>query len=119
MLIPFGSDVVDSVDHDVVDVIVGDGVHDLAAAPLSQEQIAAAEYPQMLGHERLACTGRLDELVNALRTIDEGGEQGEAQRMGHRLQELGAAHVRLIGVLGCQRCRHSDIVTLLYDDVNM
>ena len=100
MLIPFGTDVVDGVDDDVVDVIIGDGVHDLSAAPLPKEQVAAAEYSQVLGDEGLAGAGRFDELVNAPRAVDERDEEREAQRVGHRLEELGAPDVRLLGVLG-------------------
>src|SRR6056297_1462215 len=67
----FASGVVDGVDHDVVDVIVGDRIDDLAAALLASDQVGSTQDPQVLGHERLGGADRLDELMDAAGAIQE------------------------------------------------
>lgn len=75
MSISFGLNVVERVEHDVVDVVVGYRIDNLAAALFSVEKICAAQYSQVLGDHRLGRTRCLDELVHAARLVHHGDEQ--------------------------------------------
>lgn len=85
------TDVVDGVDDDVVDVVVGDGVHHLAAAPLSGEQLGGAQHPEVLGHEGLALARGLHQFVDTAWSLGQLEEDGHPKGVGHRLEQLGAA----------------------------
>ena len=55
----------DGVAHDVGDVVVPQGVDDLAAAPAADDQVGGAQDPQVLAHERLRHAEGVDEVVDA------------------------------------------------------
>ena len=44
----FGTDVIDGVDHDVFDVVVGDGVDGFSASLLALEEIGVAQDAEVL-----------------------------------------------------------------------
>ena len=115
----FCSGVLDRVEHDVVDVVVGDGIDGLAAASLPYEQVGAPQDPQVLGHQRLGGAGRLDEFVDAAGAIDQRHQHGQAQGVRHRLEQLGAVGERFVVVAGREPIDHLDIVTSQYGNVNM
>ncbi len=115
----FHSGVLDGVEHDVVYVVVGDGIEGLAAASLPYEQVGAPQDPQVLGHQRLGGAGRLDEFVDAAGAIEQRHQHGQAQGVRYRLEQLGAAGERFVVVAGHEPIDHPDIVTSLYSNVNM
>ena len=67
MVNSFCTDVIDGVDHDVVNMGVGDGVDDLAAASFTANNVGAAKHPQMLRHHWLAGAGQIYEFVDGVR----------------------------------------------------
>ena len=115
----FCSGVLDGVEHDVVDVIVGDGIDGLAAASLPYEQIGAPQDPQVLRHQRLGGSGRLDEFVDAAGAIDQRHQHGQSQGVRHRLEQLGAVGERFVVVAGREPIDHVNIVASPYGNVNM
>jgi len=106
----------DGVAHDVGDVVVGEGVHDFLAATLGAHQVHRPEDPQVLRDEWLLDVERLDEFVDALRSVLEDGDDSQSQAVtegpeqrGSVLEILGTGVVRsacsavcpgLVAVLG-------------------
>lgn len=91
MVASFCSGVVDGVDHDVVDVVVGDRVDDLAAPSLAHEQVGAPQGPQVLGHQGLGRAGRLDEFVDAAGAAEQRHPQRRTQGVCQGLEQIGVA----------------------------
>ena len=90
MLMSFCSDVIDRVDHDVVDVVVGEGVDDFASAPVAGDEVGRPQHPKMLRDQRLGGAGGVDEFVHAARGVDQRTEHRKPQGMGDRLEQAGA-----------------------------
>ena len=113
-MVSFDSNVVDSVDHDVVDVVVNDRVRDFATPAISCKKSGTANHPKVLRHKRLRRPGRLDEFVNALGPVDQRDEHRETQRVSYRLEQLRTTLIHGIGVSGYRLRRHQHIVTSQY-----
>ena len=96
----FGSGMVDGVDHDVVNVGVGDRIHDLTTVSFAADEVCAPQHPEVLRDHWLGCPGRFDEFVNTARFADKRCEQRESQRVGHCLEERGSLDKCAIGVGG-------------------
>jgi hypothetical protein len=78
----------DRVVGDVGDVLVAQGVGDLATAPLGLDHVTGAEHTEVLRDEWLRHAERIDELVDAPRLPVELADDGEAVRAGERPQQL-------------------------------
>jgi hypothetical protein len=79
----------DGVEGDVHDVLVGDGVGDLAAAAAAGEHVGVLEDLEVLGNERLAGAEGRDEVVDAAFAVADLEDDGEAEGVGEGLQEFG------------------------------
>jgi hypothetical protein len=66
----------------VRDVVVGQPVHDLAAAAGGGHQPGSPQDSQMLRDQRLADPDRVDELVDAARAVGQPDDHGEPHRRG-------------------------------------
>jgi hypothetical protein len=117
MLSSFRSDVIDRVDHDVVDVVVGDGVDNLSTPTLPLQEVGSAQNAKVLGDEGLRGAGGFDEFVHALWALGHGDEQGKTQRVRHGLQQLSSLSERCVCMIGGGRRGHPHIVTSLYGNV--
>jgi len=71
----------DGISHNVMDVFVDERVHDLLAAPLRRDEPCAAQDAQVLGDEGLADIERVHELVHTARSLGQGDDDREAQRV--------------------------------------
>jgi hypothetical protein len=70
----------DGVPHDVGGVHIGEFVDDLPASPTGSHQPGPTQHAQMLAHERLRRSDRVDQLVDAIRMVCEEVDHGEADR---------------------------------------
>jgi len=87
----------DGVAHDVGDVMVGEGIHNLFAAALGRQEPTRSEHPQVLGNKRLADAERLDELVHAVRFMVERFDDGYPVTVRQRTKQLRCCFVAVGG----------------------
>src|SRR5262249_46218735 len=85
------------VGDDVRDVLVGQRVDDLPAAPGTLYHAGRPQHPQMLGDQRLRRAERGDQLVDTAGTAAQLGDDRDAQRCRERPQQLAGCRVRLPG----------------------
>ncbi len=106
----------ESVRDDVRDMVVAEGIGDLASAAGALNESGRAQHPQVLGDERLRCLQRLNELVHAAFPVAELREDAQAQRRGQDLEQLGGGPEvagigprhpqKLTGAYLCMHWRH-------------
>jgi len=81
--------VLDRIERDVDDVLIGDGVRHLAAPASAGQHPGLLEDLEVLGHERLGGVEGLDEVVDAAFSVADLEHDGQTEGMAEGSQELG------------------------------
>lgn len=79
---------VDGVVQDMTHVLISEAVLGLPASAGRGDQADLAQVPQMLGHQGLAGSRGIGELMHALRPRDEGAQDAQAHGIGEGLEEV-------------------------------
>lgn len=101
----------DSVAHDVGDVVIGDAVDHGMTRPLGMDQPAQTQDAQVLGHEGLRGSGASLELRDAERSLGELGEHDDPQGVTEGAEEVRRECRRLIRIHAPSQtgiCRYSN-----------
>jgi hypothetical protein len=81
--------VLDRIERDVDDVVIGDGVGDLTTPAPSGQDAGLAQDLEVLGDQRLACLEGVGEVVNTALAVLDLEDDGQPERMGEGLEQLG------------------------------
>jgi len=104
--------VADGVQHDVGDVIVGEGVFDLAGLAAGGHDAGGAQHAQVLGDQRLADAERGHELVHGSAARRQLAHDRQPDRRGQRLEQRGGGLQAMLSRIGRHHmqklacCRH-------------
>jgi hypothetical protein len=80
--------VLNGISDDVGHVLVGQGVHGLAATALDPHQPGAAQHSQVLRNQRLTNPEARDQLVHEARLFGQLRHDGKSRRRGQHLEQF-------------------------------